>query len=286
MQQMSPTAPINWTNETDHDPYTIIGDTSWTNYTVQADVLLEQPGSAEVLGRVNQQSKNNKGLNSYRASISDTGAWSIVKTDTTQTTTTLASGTTTAPGTNTWHTLALKMQGSTLTALLDGSALGSATDATFTSGMAGLGVVGYQTDQFANFTLTPGPATQQVGPITSGLPGKCVDDNGDSNIDGTKVQLWDCNGGASQNWTWSNGTLTNNGKCMDVTGQRRTNGTLIEIWTCNGGTNQQWVPQSNGELVSVQSGLCLDDPAFNTTNGTQLEIWTCNGGANQKWTLP
>jgi hypothetical protein len=286
LRQMAETTPIRWTNEPYDDPYTFMGDGSWSNYTVTSDVMFDQPGSVELIGRLNQQGRNDNGLDAYHLRVSDTGAWSILKSDITWNFTTLASGTTTALGTNTWHTVAFTLQGSTLTAAVDGKTLGSATDTTYTNGQAGLGVVGYQADQFDDFSVTPGVITAQTGPITSGLAGKCVDDNNGSATDGTHVQLWDCNGTSAQNWTYTNGTLTINGKCMDVTGQGTANGTLVEIWDCNGGANQQWTPQANGSLVSVQSGKCLDDPASTTTNGTQLEIWDCNGGANQKWTLP
>jgi hypothetical protein len=126
-----------------------------------------------------------------------------------------------------------------------------------------------------------------TGPITSGLnSAKCVDDNGQSSANGTKVQMWDCNGGANQAWTVaSNGTVQVYGKCLDITGANYGNGTLIELWQCNGGANQQW-QASNGELVNPASGKCLDDPGSNTANGTQLDLWTCNGGANQQWHLP
>ncbi|CAM5658316.1 hypothetical protein HS99_0001465 [Kitasatospora aureofaciens] len=100
------------------------------------------------------------------------------------------------------------------------------------------------------------------------------------------MQLWDCNGGAAQTWTRTNGTLTHGGKCLDVTGGATANGTPVELWDCNGGANQQWTPQPDGTLKSAQSGRCLDDPAFATANGTRLEIWDCNGGSNQQWQLP
>ena len=131
---------------------------------------------------------------------------------------------------------------------------------------------------------TGGGAT---GPITSGVnSAKCVDDNGLSSANGTKIQLWDCNGGANQSWTVaSNGTVQVYGKCLDITGASTANGALVELWQCNGGANQQW-HASNGELVNPASGKCLDDPNSNTANGTQLELWACNGGANQQWHLP
>jgi hypothetical protein len=140
----------------------------------------------------------------------------------------------------------------------------------------------------AGYTTFSGGGGGATGTIKSGLSSsKCVDDNNGSGTNGTKVQIWDCDGNtAAQNWTVnSNGTLTIAGGCMDITGAKYTNGTLIELWACNGGANQQWTA-SNGEIVNPHSGMCLDDPASNTTNGTQLVLWTCNGGTNQKWTLP
>ena len=133
-------------------------------------------------------------------------------------------------------------------------------------------------------TGTGGGAT---GPITSGVnSAKCVDDNGQSSANGTKVQVWDCNGGANQSWTVaSNGTVQVYGKCLDITGASTANGALIELWQCNGGANQQW-QASSGELVNPASGKCLDDPGSNTANGTQLDLWACNGGTNQQWHLP
>ncbi|MCC9306032.1 ricin-type beta-trefoil lectin domain protein [Kitasatospora sp. RB6PN24] len=286
LRQMAPTEPIRWTDEPYDAPYTIMGDGSWSNYTVTADTMFEQPGTIELLGRVNQQGRNNNGLNAYHLRVSDTGAWSIDKSDTKWNFTTLASGTTTALGTGSWHTVSLTMQDSTLTAAIDGHTLGHATDTGFTNGQAGLGVTGYQTDQFDNFKLTPGTPVTHTGPVTSALPGKCVDDNGDSTADGSAVQLWDCTGGSSQVWTWSNGTLTHDGKCLDVTGAATANGTPVELWDCSGGANQQWTPQPDGTLKGTQSGRCLDDPAAATTNGTRLEIWDCGGGTNQQWKLP
>ncbi|MGW2255613.1 ricin-type beta-trefoil lectin domain protein [Kitasatospora sp. NPDC001660] len=286
LRQMAPASPIRWTDERYNAPYTMMGDGSWSNYTVTADTLFEQSGTVEILGRINQQGRNNNGLNAYHLRVSDSGAWSIDKSDTSWNFTTLASGTTTAPGTGSWHTVALSMQNTTLTASIDGVAVGSATDGSFTNGQAGLGVTGYQTDQFDDFSLTPGTPTTHTGPIASALPGKCVDDNADSSANGTAVQLWDCNGGGAQAWTRSNGTLTHNGKCLDVTGGATVNGTPVELWDCNAGANQQWTPQADGTLRSTQSGRCLDDPAFATANGTRLEIWDCNGGTNQRWTVP
>ncbi len=287
LMQRAPVRPIEWTP--DSNPYTIGGDPGWTNYTVSADALLEQAGAAQLMGRVGTQHAFGPiGINEYYLQASNTGAWSIVRNNTSHTLTTLASGTVAALGTGTWHHLALTFNGATITAAIDGTTVGTATDSTYLSGMIGLGTSGYQTDQFDNLSVTPGSGGGSVtGPIVAGVnTAKCVDDNGNSSANGTKAQMWDCNGGASQNWTIpGDGTIRINGGCLDITGASTANGALVELWTCNGGANQQWQAAS-GTLVNPVSGKCLDDPAANTTNGTQLEIWTCNGGTNQQWRIP
>ncbi|MFD0635689.1 ricin-type beta-trefoil lectin domain protein [Catenulispora yoronensis] len=120
-----------------------------------------------------------------------------------------------------------------------------------------------------------------------GYQGMCLDDFGGSSANGTKADLYTCNGTPAQQWTvGSNGTLQINGKCLDITGASVSDGALVELWDCNGGGNQVWQAQGNGALLNPASGKCLDDPGFATTPGTQLDLWGCNGGANQTWTLP
>ncbi|MFJ4680367.1 ricin-type beta-trefoil lectin domain protein [Kitasatospora sp. NPDC088783] len=295
LRQVAPATPVRWTDEPYNAPYTFLGDAAWSNYTVATDVLLEQPGTVEVLGRVMRQGKNNNGLDGYHLRVGDTGAWSIVKTDLGWRTTTLASGTTTALGTGRWHTIALTAQGSTLTARIDGTAVGSANDSTYPSGLAGLGVGGYQTDQFDDFAVTPGTdATPRSGRTASALPGKCVAagavsaTNADDN--GNPAQLRGCADRADQQWVWANGALSHHGLCLDVVGASTANLTKVDLWECNGGANQKWQPQPDGTLRSALpaagSGICLDDPGYDTTDGTQLIVYTCNGGANQRWQLP
>jgi len=286
LQQQAAVKPIEWAG--DANPYTIGGNLSWANYTVAADVLIQQAGAVQLLGRVSTQ----KGfapadINAYYLQVASTGAWSIFRNNTSGTITTLASGSVAALGTGTWHHLALSLNGHTISGAIDGATVGTVTDSTFTDGMAGLGVNGYQTDQFDNLSVTALGSATPTGPIIAGdNTAKCVDDNSNSSANGTKIEMWDCNGTAAQNWTiQTDGTIRINGSCMDITGAGTANGTLVELWTCNGGGNQQWLPV-NGMLVNPVSGRCLDDPGFTTTNGTQLEIWDCNGGSNQQWAIP
>jgi beta-glucosidase len=71
-----------------------------------------------------------------------------------------------------------------------------------------------------------------------------------------------------------------------VTAAGTANGTKVQIYDCNGTGAQVWQPQSNGSLLNPESGRCLDDPAATTTIGTQLQIYDCNGTNAQVWHLP
>ncbi|WP_138357532.1 ricin-type beta-trefoil lectin domain protein [Streptomyces sp. So13.3] len=287
VQQMAPVKPIEW--QSDSDAYTLVGDTAWSNYTVSADVLLRGAGTTELLGRANTQLRPQSHMNAYYLRIRDNGQWWIEKMYTDGSNHTLATGTTTALGTGTWHNLSFAFQGSQITAKVDGKQIGSVNDSSFQSGQAGLGIQGYRTDQFDSLSITPGSGTgggTGTGPVTSALnAGKCLDDYTGSTAPGAVVDIWDCNGSGAQQWTVGNGAVTNNGLCLDIVGNATVNGTLVNLWTCNGQGNQQW-NVSNGTLVNPASGRCLDIPGGNTANGTKLAIWDCNGGTNQKWNIP
>ncbi|MEV4052812.1 non-reducing end alpha-L-arabinofuranosidase family hydrolase [Amycolatopsis sp. NPDC049688] len=136
-------------------------------------------------------------------------------------------------------------------------------------------------------TLGAGPASADVTGALRGVgSGRCLDVPNASQTDGTALQIYDCSGGAGQQWTsTASGQLTVlGGKCLDVAGAATTAGARVQIWTCHGGANQQWQVNADGTVVGVQSGLCLDVTGAGTANGTAVEIWTCNGGSNQKWT--
>jgi hypothetical protein len=140
-----PVQPIEWDGNS--SPYTIGGNLSWANYTVSADALIQQAGAVQLIGRAGgQHSFGPASINEYYLQVSNTGAWSIVRNNTSDTLTTLASGTVAALGTGTWHHLALTLYGTAISAAIDGSTVGSVTDSTFPLGMVGLGTSGYQTD--------------------------------------------------------------------------------------------------------------------------------------------
>jgi endo-1,4-beta-xylanase len=125
-----------------------------------------------------------------------------------------------------------------------------------------------------------------VGPLRGVGSGRCLDVTGQSQADGTSLQIYDCWNGPNQQWTQTSGSQLTvyGGKCLDVPNHATSAGTRVQIWACNGGTNQQWRLNSDGSVVGTESGLCLDVTGAGTANGTAVEIWTCNGGSNQKWT--
>ena len=118
-----------------------------------------------------------------------------------------------------------------------------------------------------------------------GVHGKCLDDFGSGTANGTKVDIWTCNGTPAQNWTFSGGALSVLGKCLDDVSQGG-NGAKLVIWTCNGHKAQTWTHRSNGEYVLKLNGLCLTDPSGSSVNGTQVQVKTCRNFKDQHWTLP
>ncbi|GAA3309699.1 PQQ-dependent sugar dehydrogenase [Streptomyces cinereospinus] len=139
----------------------------------------------------------------------------------------------------------------------------------------------FDVDDFS-FTTT---ATSGAGPVR-GVNGKCLDVDGAQTADGTRIQLWSCNGSEAQRWTVTAGTLRALGKCLDVDGGANADGTRIQLWSCNGTAAQTWAPQADGTVRNPQSGKCLDASGGTWGDGTPVHLWTCHTGANQTWILP
>ncbi|MEV4517349.1 ricin-type beta-trefoil lectin domain protein [Dactylosporangium sp. NPDC049525] len=124
-----------------------------------------------------------------------------------------------------------------------------------------------------------------TGPIT-GIGGKCVDVAAAATANGTKIQLYTCNGTTAQRITFGDdGTLRVLGKCLDVAAAGTANGTKVQLWDCNGTAAQRWTYSAAKELTNPNAGKCLDATGQSSADGTQLQIWSCGGTANQKWTI-
>jgi hypothetical protein len=137
-----------------------------------------------------------------------------------------------------------------------------------------------------------------------GILGRCLD--ADANTiggNGTKVQLWDCNGQSQQYWALTpsgQGYQIKNlrsGRCLDAdTNTAGHNGGRVQLWDCNGQPQQQWIVldtwivDGNTEIDAFYTpydNRCLDAD-LNTIggNGTKVQVYNCMGilyYPNQYW---
>jgi hypothetical protein len=139
-----------------------------------------------------------------------------------------------------------------------------------------------------------GPIYNQLGADRGSV--KCLDaDLNTIGADGTKVQLWTCNGSPQQQWfLYSDGTIRNglSGRCLDAdTKTAFVLGGKVQLWDCNGGPQQIWDQHGAGgggtarkSFTDELDALCLDaDTKTIGTNGTRVQRWACNGTAQQQW---
>jgi hypothetical protein len=194
-----------------------------------------------------------------------------------------------------WNTYELLVEGERLQVFLNGTKINDFTNTDPARSLAGhIGLQNHGDGDDASFRNiriketggTPPPYPGGTGAIV-GLAGKCLDVSGAGTWDGTKIQIWTCNGSNAQNWTITPGsTIKALGKCLDVAGGGTANGTKAQLWTCNGSGAQNWTVQPDQTLRNPQSGRCLDVSQHNSANGQQVHIWDCSGAANQRWALP
>jgi hypothetical protein len=159
LRQVVTAKPVVWNS--DADPGTIVGSPSWKNYRVSSDVLLEQPGYIDLVGRIMQTAQQNE-INGYHLRLTDKGHWSLFsraydKTAKKIKETELAAGDlATAAGLNQWQQMALGFVDDKITAEINGTAVvKDQTDSTYGSGFVGYQVSRWQNAQFMNFEVLP-----------------------------------------------------------------------------------------------------------------------------------
>ncbi|WP_052441896.1 RICIN domain-containing protein [Streptacidiphilus anmyonensis] len=139
-------------------------------------------------------------------------------------------------------------------------------------------------------------ATWQVTVIIKSLytvtPGQCLDADANNGADGTKVQVWRCNGSAQQLWNqYSDGRLESvrfPGMCLDADATNGGNGTRVQLWQCNGTTQQVWFTRPNDAAIYNQRfynnyNTVLDRDATDTGDGARAQLWTKNWQSQQWW---
>jgi galactosylceramidase len=137
---------IDWHYHPTPEPYTMIGSTEWRDYEVACDVRVEQTGHAAVFGRITKSLQNSEPPLGYWIKAGTDDAWELKSH-----TNVLASGKV-AFAAGAWHALRLRFAGNTITAVIDGAEVQTIEDATYRSGMAGLGT-GWNTAEFDNFSV-------------------------------------------------------------------------------------------------------------------------------------
>jgi hypothetical protein len=114
-----------------------------------------------------------------------------------------------------------------------------------------------------------------------GHASKCADDYRGRTRNGTKIDLWSCDGQRRQRITFTaSGELQVEGKCVTA----RKGAAVLE--SCNGSAAQTWTRRSSGEYIVRSNGRCLTDPRNSAANGTQLLLNACARSAGQRWSLP
>ena len=154
LAQVVPAEPTTWKKQRSR-PFTILGSLDWTDYRVSTDVLLQQPGSVDLIGRLTGMSGADT-PNAYVLRVSDTGNWTLLKTAAVKDAeTTLANGTIKPLGLNRWHHLTLAFAGPRIVATIDSHTVVFPRDDSSPTGMVGLGTLGYVAAQFDNFKIEP-----------------------------------------------------------------------------------------------------------------------------------
>jgi len=135
---------------------------------------------------------------------------------------------------------------------------------------------------------------------------KCMDvDSSRGGANGSKIQLWECIGSASnQQWYLTHVYTSGDGiryynvvsrayfKCLDadVSSGPVSYGTKVQLWDClPGASNQRWriddrAPAGTRWLRShANTGFVMDaDTSRGSVNGMKIQMWACCAGGNNK----
>ena len=147
------------------------------------------------------------------------------------------------------------------------------------AGAAGSGTLGLPRAALASPDET---ARSLYRPIRS-VSGLCLDEQDDSYLDGTRVQLWRCSGGHAQQWleTLAGHIVNRNGLCLD--GRDAAAGGAVEVWQCNADPAQDWQLNPGAqEIDNKETGLALTAGAL--ARQSPLTLAPPDSSARQQWT--
>jgi hypothetical protein len=153
-------------------------------------------------------------------------------------------------------------------------------------------------------TPAPGsPAAATAYEIRNSSGNLCLDANDagpTAGQNGDRVQLWNCYGGANQEWTpeYKSGQLAwlinakYPGMCLNANNAGGlANGRRVQLWNCFNSANEFWnfgallaSPVGSPLLLGVGSqSLALDADKYHLGNGDTVQVWAYYGGDNQTW---
>ena len=155
LEQVITTVPVPWGPLP--DPFTLAGDTDWSDYVVSADVHFLSDAPAAVMGRIDSSDVFRDGKarwpSGYVLRVKPDGGWELLSAQYKKPVVTLASGTAHIDRAK-WHHLELRFKGKQIDATLDGAALASVEDDAHSHGMIALGT-GWNLIQFDNLRVAP-----------------------------------------------------------------------------------------------------------------------------------
>jgi hypothetical protein len=160
IEQMAAQPPVFWQPPQFGlpTPYAVVGDPSWSNYTVSASVLFPSaPGWAGVVSQFSSQGNDPKHFNGYEFDLHADGTWEIFHNAQKGGIRALAQGQLPA-GTinlNTWYPISLDVNAGQLTAKVNGTMVTTApvTDTDYKTGLAGISS-SWSLVQFNNVTVS------------------------------------------------------------------------------------------------------------------------------------
>ncbi|GGY56777.1 hypothetical protein GCM10007387_44170 [Pseudoduganella albidiflava] len=115
---------------------------------------------------------------------------------------------------------------------------------------------------------------------------RCLDIARGSQEPRTPAIIFDCHGGANQQWEFTAaGELRtfDGARCLDIRGASTQPQAVVQSYPCHGGANQKWTLRPDRTIINPASGLCLTVKGGETANATGIDTWRCEATAHQQW---
>jgi hypothetical protein len=123
IEQLAAQRPLFWHAHTGF-PHAVVGDEALRDYTVSTAIRFHDPGaSAGVIARFSDRGARVSNFRGYILDLDDAGRWRLLRNRRGAGPLTLAAGAVAPPGLQSWHAVALRVRGRTVTALVDGRAV-------------------------------------------------------------------------------------------------------------------------------------------------------------------